>query len=189
MKYIIEEDYLVVDLETTGFTPNPKIVNGQIVKKGCEIIEIGVTELNKGIIKKNYSRLIKPEEPIPYHITKITNITNDMVKDSKSIEEVLPKFREFIGDKTIIGHNISFDIRFLNYFLEKLGLPLITKYICTQQMLKETGSYDGKNEKLGTACEYYDIKLLNAHRAYADTYATAKLFLKLVEVQKENLLA
>ena len=177
----------VIDLETTGYSPNiPKsypegTLNSIKNPLGSEIIEIGLTELNNLKIGKNYSRLIKPKKKVPSNITELTHITNNMLIGQKSLEEVLPKFRQYIGNSLIIGHNVGFDLRFLNYYLELMNLPIITKYICTMDMLKNTGSYKGKNNKLGTAVEYYNLKLLNAHRAYADTNATAQLFLKLLE--------
>lgn len=163
------EEYIVVDLETTGLDPY----------KGCEIIEIGITEIINGKIVKNYSRLIKPKKSIPYFITEITNIDNDMVKNEEYIENVLPRFREYIGDRTIIAHNAKFDIKFLNYYLEKMNLDPIKDYICTLELLKQNKSYKGKNKKLETACKYYNIENINAHRADSDTLATAKLFLKI----------
>ena len=165
------EEYIVVDLETTGLDPY----------KGCEIIEIGITEIINGEIVKNYSRLIKPKNIIPNFITDITNIDNDMVKNEESIDVILPKFREYIGDRVIIAHNAKFDLKFLNYYLEKMNLNPITKYICTLELLKQNKSYKGKNKKLETACKYYNIENINAHRADSDTLATAKLFLKIKE--------
>lgn len=163
----MKKDYVVVDLETTGLDPY----------KGCEIIEIGVTEINNNEIGRNYSRLIKPNGIIPTLITDITNISNEMVENEKSLEEVLPKFRQYIGDKTIIAHNAKFDLKFLNYYLNKMGLEPINNYICTLELLKQNKEYKGKNKKLETACEYYNIENKNAHRADSDTLATAKLFL------------
>ncbi|MBC8632434.1 3'-5' exonuclease [[Eubacterium] tenue] len=163
----MNKEYVVVDLETTGLDPY----------KGCEIIEIGVTEINNNKIGRNYSRLIKPNGIIPSLITDITNITNEMVENEKSLEEVLPKFRQYIGDKTIIAHNAKFDLKFLNYYLNKMGLEPINNYICTLELLKQNKEYKGKNKKLETACEYYNIENKNAHRADSDTLATAKLFL------------
>ncbi|MBC6002361.1 MAG: 3'-5' exonuclease [Paeniclostridium sordellii] len=163
----MKKDYVVVDLETTGLDPY----------KGCEIIEIGVTEINNNKIGRNYSRLIKPNGIIPSLITDITNISNEMVENEKSLEEVLPKFRQYIGDKTIIAHNAKFDLKFLNYYLNKMGLEPINNYICTLELLKQNKEYKGKNKKLETACEYYNIENKNAHRADSDTLATAKLFL------------
>jgi DNA polymerase III subunit epsilon len=166
---IMNKEYVVVDLETTGLDPY----------KGCEIIEIGVTEIKNNEIGRNYSRLIKPNGIIPSFITDITNISNDMVENEKSLEEVLPKFREYIGDKTIIAHNAKFDLKFLNYYLNEMGLEPINNHICTLELLKQNKDYKGKNKKLETACAYYNIENKNAHRADSDTLATAKLFLKL----------
>lgn len=160
-------EYVVVDLETTGLDP----------RQGSEIIEIGVTEISNGKIVRNYSRFVKPNGIIPSFITNLTHITNDMVENEDSIEEVLPRFRKYIGNKTIIAHNAKFDVNFLNYYLEKMDLEPVKNYICTLEMLKSTKSYKGKNKKLETACKYYNIENKNAHRADSDTLATAKLFL------------
>jgi len=165
----MQEEYVVVDLETTGLDPY----------KGCEIIEIGITEILNNKIVKNYSRFVKPKKEIPTFITEITNITNEMVKYEDSIEQVLPRFRKYIGNRTIIAHNAKFDLKFLNYYLKKLDLDLIENYICTLELLKKNKNYKGKNKKLETACEYYNIENKNAHRADSDTLATAKLFLRI----------
>lgn len=161
------KEYVVVDLETTGLDPY----------KGCEIIEIGITEIKGDNIGRNYSRFVKPKNHIPYFITDITNITDDMVENEEGIETVLPRFRKYLGDKTMIAHNAKFDLKFLNYYLELLNLEPITNYICTLELLKQVKSYKGKNKKLETACNYYGIENKNAHRADSDTLATAKLFL------------
>lgn len=178
------ENILVLDLETTGFSPKSKYGKGSIDNPlGAEIIEVGITEFHNLKIGKNYSRLIKPVKAVPSDIEELTHITNQMLTNQKSLREVLPPLRKFIGNNLIIGHNVTFDLRFLNYYLELMGLPLITNYVCTMNMLKtlnKLGKYNGENYKLGTAVDYYNIKLLNAHRAYADTYATACLFLKLI---------
>ena len=161
------QEYVVVDLETTGLDPY----------SGCEIIEIGITEIKNDQIVRNYSRLIKPQESIPPLITEITGITNEMVRNEETIETVLPRFRKFLNDRVMIAHNAKFDLKFLNYYLEALILEPITNYICTLEMLKQVKSYNGKNKKLETACSYYNIENKNAHRADSDTLATAKLFL------------
>lgn len=162
------KEYVVIDLETTGLSPS----------KGCEIIEIGISEIKNNEIVRNYSRFIKPEvNELPEKIVELTNITYDMLENEKTIEEVLPKFRSFIGDRTIIAHNAKFDIKFLNYYLEKLNLPLLNNYICTMEMLKQSVNYTGENNKLETACKFYGIENKNAHRADSDTLATAQLFL------------
>lgn len=161
------QEYVVVDLETTGFDPY----------KGCEIIEIGITEIIDNKIVRNYSRLIKPDNIIPPVITELTGISNEMVENEEGIEDVLPRFRKFLGDRVMIAHNAKFDLKFLNYYLKKYNLPPIDNHLCTLEMLKKCKSYKGKNKKLQTACEYYNITNENAHRADSDTKATAELFL------------
>ena len=161
------QEYVVVDLETTGLDPYC----------GCEIIEIGITEIKNDQIVRNYSRLIKPQESIPPLITEITGITNEMVRNEETIETVLPRFRKFLNDRVMIAHNAKFDLKFLNYYLRKYDLPIIENHICTLEMLKKCKSYKGKNKKLETACNYYNIVNENAHRADSDTKATAQLFL------------
>lgn len=161
------QEYVVVDLETTGFDPY----------KGCEINEIGITEIIDNKIVRNYSRLIKPDNIIPPVITELTGISNEMVENEEGIEDVLPRFRKFLGDRVMIAHNAKFDLKFLNYYLKKYNLPPIDNHLCTLEMLKKCKSYKGKNKKLQTACEYYNITNENAHRADSDTKATAELFL------------
>ncbi|HFQ7765236.1 TPA: PolC-type DNA polymerase III [Clostridioides difficile] len=163
------KEYVVVDLETTGLDPY----------KGCEIIEIGITEIKNEQIVKNYSRLIKPKGIISSFITELTHISNEMVENEEPLELVLPRFRKYIGDRTIIAHNAKFDLKFLNYYLRMLDLEPVNNYICTVELLKKCKSYKGKNKKLETACAYYNIENINAHRADSDTLATAKLFLKI----------
>ena len=163
------QEYVVVDLETTGLDPY----------NGCEIIEIGITEIKDNKIVRNYSRLIKPQGVIPSLITEITGITNEMVENEEGIETVLPRFRKFLGDRIMIAHNAKFDLKFLNYYLHKYNLDPIENHLCTMEMLKKCKSYKGKNKKLETACNYYNITNENAHRADSDTKATAELFLKI----------
>ena len=98
MSKYTDDKYIVVDLETTGLDPF----------SGCEIIEIGVTEIVNNQIGRNYSRLIKPKGIIPSHITGITSITNEMVENEQSLETVLQNFRKYVGDTTIIAHKFMF---------------------------------------------------------------------------------
>ncbi|WP_332971677.1 3'-5' exonuclease, partial [Clostridioides difficile] len=89
------------------------------------------------------------------------------------------RLRKGIGGRTIIGHHGKFDLNFLTYCLRMVDLEPINNYMCTVELLKKCKSYKGKNKKLETACAYYNIENINAHRADSDTLATAKLFLKI----------
>ena len=111
----IPNNYVVFDIETTGLDP-----------EFDEIIEIGAVKIKDGIKIDTFNSLIKPEYEIDEFITELTGITNGMVENAPSIDEVLPKFMDFIRDYIIIGHNVNFDINFIYVNLEELNIPPIT---------------------------------------------------------------
>ena len=92
---------------------------------------------------------------------------------------VLPEVRKFVGDSIVIGHNVSFDVNFLNFHFMSQKLPLIEKYICTFKSFKE--HFNFKKNNLTECCNYYGIKLEGAHNALDDTIACANLFFKEIE--------
>ena len=108
------KDYVVFDLETTGLDP-----------KSSEIIEIGALKYINDELVDEFSVLIKPKDDIPSEITNITGIDDEMVKDALSIKEILPQFIDFIGNLTLIAHNSSFDLSFIEENILKLDLPMI----------------------------------------------------------------
>ena len=83
----LDDTYVVFDLETTGFS-----------SKNDKIIEIGAVKIRNGEIIDNFSEFVNPRRPIPYKIIELTGINDDMVRDAQSIEDILPRFIEFIGD-------------------------------------------------------------------------------------------
>lgn len=92
------DSYVVFDIETTGFNS----VNDRI-------IEIGAVRVVEGEIKETFSEFVNPERPIPYKITQLTTITDDMVKDAGTIEEILPQFLKFCEGSVLVAHNAGFD--------------------------------------------------------------------------------
>jgi len=98
-----EVAFCVLDLETTGGSP-----------KDCEITEVGAVKYVGGELTGSFNTLVNPDAPIPPTITVLTGITQAMVIEAPRIEEVLPSLLEFIGNAVIVGHNIRFDISFLN---------------------------------------------------------------------------
>ena len=96
------DSYVVFDIETTGFNS----VNDRI-------IEIGAVRVVEGEIKETFSEFVNPERPIPYKITQLTTITDDMVKDAGTIEEILPQFLRFCEGSVLVAHNAGFDTGFI----------------------------------------------------------------------------
>lgn len=167
--------YVVLDIETTGTHP---------IKN--EIIEIGAVYVEDGQVVKKFNELICPKESISEYITGITGITDEMVADAPSIEEIMPKFIEFCGDAPLIGHNIIlFDYRMLKAKAVALGFEFerqgVDTLIISRKMLQDLPS-----RKLGNLCAHYKISLENAHRAYDDAYATYELFRHLEQDFKDK---
>ena len=106
------DSYVVFDIETTGFNS----VNDRI-------IEIGAVRVVEGEIKETFSEFVNPERPIPYKITQLTTITDDMVKDAGTIEEILPQFLKFCEGSVLVTHNAGFDTGFIRENAKRLNLP------------------------------------------------------------------
>ena len=160
----IDTEYCVFDLETTGIS--------HITEK---ITEIGAIKIKNGEIVDTFETFVNPEKPIPEEVVNVTHITDDMVKDSPTIEEIMPKFLEFIGDSVLVAHNADFDIGFMRYNCENLGLPFEHTHIDTLRLAKaifpEYGRY-----RLGYIAEKLNIKVDVAHRALDDVKTLVKVF-------------
>ncbi|MDA8233744.1 MAG: PolC-type DNA polymerase III, partial [Clostridia bacterium] len=168
-------EYIVFDLETTGFSPN---VN--------EIIEIGAVKVLDGTVTQRFSSFVKPEHPIPYEITQLTGITQDMVAEAPPISEVLPRFMEFAGDGVLVAHNAFFDTGFLRvklsqYLGRSLDNPILDTLGLARALLPNL-----KNHKLKTVTSEFEITLENHHRAVDDAEATTQVFLKLLNLCQEQ---
>lgn len=159
-----EKDYVVFDLETTGMS-----------KEKNKIIEIGAIKVKSNEIVGTFNVLVDPETPITGYVSKLTNITNEMVKDKSNIDEVFPLFYNFIEKLPLMAHNASFDMGFILYDAQRLGFDLNNKVIDTLK-LSRTYNKECKKHNLGYLTEYFNIKLDNAHRAYFDALATFELY-------------
>jgi len=161
--------YAIIDLETTGGRKTDKITEvAIIIHDGEKIID-------------EYSTLINPEINIPYFITNITGITNDMVADAPRFYEVAKKVVELTSDKIIVAHNASFDYHFLKNEFSSLGFEFKRKTICTVKLARKlVPALDSYS--LGELCNELGIEIVNRHRAMGDALATAKLLEYLLSI-------
>ena len=174
-KKIDEEEFVVFDIETTGF-------NSHFNK----IIEIGAVKIKAGRIIDRYSQLINPGISIPYHITEITSITNEQVANQPKIDEVIEKFVEFVGDAVLVAHNAPFDMGFIKRDVKKcLNINLENSVIDTLQMARDLFP-DLKKYGLGDLNKALGLALENHHRAVDDSQATANMFIIFLEKYKEK---
>ena len=165
---------VVFDLETTGFDPR---VN--------HIIEIGAVKIENGKIIDRMDVFVNPGVPIPFRITQLTSIDDSMVMDAKGIEEVLPQFLDFAKDAILVAHNADFDYHFVSTKAKALNLPFSAPVIDTvalsRLLLPRLSRF-----KLDTVAKELKIELLHHHRAVDDAEATARIYLKELELLEQR---
>ena len=162
--------YVVFDLETTGFSS---------IKD--KIIEIGAVKVENGVITDKFSTFVNPKVPIPFKITNLTGITDDMVMEAPDIEMILPQFLEFVGDAVLVAHNASFDVSFIEQNCRYQDItPDFTSVdtVAMARILLPTLS----KFKLNVVANALHISLENHHRAVDDAGATAEIFVKFMEM-------
>ena len=170
----LDDTYIVFDIETTGFSSIRD-----------RIIEIGAVKVENGQIVDKFSTFVNPERPIPFEITNLTSITDEMVLDAPTIEVVLPQFLEFIGEGTLVAHNAGFDVGFIEQNCRVLGLEqeftAVDTVALARVLLPTLSKY-----KLNLVAKALGISLENHHRAVDDAGATAEIFVKFVEMLKDQ---
>ena len=171
--FILNNDIVVFDIETTGLDPDI-----------CEITEIGAVKISHGEITEQFSTLIKPNSPIPLEVQKLTNITNEMVATAPKIESVIRDFYNWAQGCILSGYNvIGFDMKFITKAARKVSLVFDNEIIDTMIVVKQS-SLRLSNYKLSTVVKALNVKLIGAHRAYNDAYATAKVLMEMHRVKK-----
>jgi len=172
--YTLDETYVVYDIETTGFSYN-----------NDKIIEIGAVKICNNQVVERFSEFVNPERVIPNKIVELTQINDDMVKDADIIENVLPRFMQFVGDNPVVAHNAKFDCSFIRYNCDKLGLPfnnLILDTLALSRLLLTSI----KKHNLKAVTKHLKITLDGHHRAVVDAEATAFVLLKFFTMLKEK---
>lgn len=159
------DTFIVFDIETTGFSA-----------KNDKIIEIGAVKIKNREVVDTFSEFIYPKCRIPYKITELTGITDEMVENADPIEVVLPKFMEFIDGAAVVAHNASFDTGFIKKNCEDLGLDFTSTIVDTVPMARFLYP-ELKRVKLNLVAKYLGVSLENHHRAVDDAKATAEIFL------------
>ena len=168
---IEEASFLIVDLETTGLNP-----------ENSEIIEIAALRVEGGIVVDKFHTLVKPSIGfIPPHITKLTGITNALVVDKPTIEEVFPHFLKFSENSIIVAHNAQFDMSFLNSVSYQItGKSIQNPVLCTQNLAKRLFP-DLPSKSLVNLAYHFNIPYNKKHRALEDALVTFELFKKIVD--------
>ncbi len=163
--------YAVVDIEATG---------GNYLKG--RIIEIAVYVFDGTQIVHEYSTLINPKVSIDWYVTKLTGITNSMVKDAPTFMDVAQEIHQLISDKIFVAHDVNFDYKILKSELKRTGLVIQQPKLCTIEMSR-TVFPEQPSYSLGKLCKELgiDIPQEQRHRAAGDALATTKLLQLLLD--------
>ncbi|HSR15293.1 MAG TPA: DEDD exonuclease domain-containing protein, partial [Gemmatimonadales bacterium] len=168
---LIDVPFCVVDLETTGGSPAE-----------CAITEIGAVRYRGGLLEGTFQTLVNPGAPIPPFITVLTGITHAMVVEAPSIAEALPAFLEFLGEAVVVGHNVRFDLSFLNAAAERLGYGrLPNRSVDTAALARRMIRSEVRDLRLATLAAHFRSPVTPNHRALEDARATAHVLWGLLE--------
>lgn len=167
--------FIVVDFETTGSHP----------RHGDSIIQIGAVTIDDSIVTESFSTLINPGQAIPPFIQQLTGISDEMVADAPTLEEILPRFLPMLEGRTFVAHNASFDLQFLQEALLSQGYYTFDGYVLdtvelSRFLLPMQGSY-----RLGELADDLQIEHDRPHQADSDAMATAGLFLHLLDILEQ----
>jgi DNA polymerase-3 subunit epsilon/ATP-dependent DNA helicase DinG len=163
------DSIVALDIETTGLDPQKDA-----------IIEIGTVKFNGNRIEGEWSSLINPGRKIPPFITQLTGITDHMVLEAPSIQNVLTDLRQFVGDFSILGHNVGFDLSFLRKYGLFRGNDILDTYEIASVLLPSAGRYN-----LGALGQTLNIPLPASHRALDDARVTCAVYRSLYVIGKE----
>ena len=177
----VKEPLVILDFETTGLSPD-----------FARIIEVGAVLIEENRIVDSFSQLMNPGFYIPSVITGITGITNKMVEDMPSPEEVMPLLHHFIGNRPIMAHNASFDKKFLIAEMARADLAVRNPFLCTLKLSRRL-IHDASSYRLGFLAGYLDLDTEETgqmHRALCDVKVTFQLwkYLQNAVVRKSGLL-
>jgi DNA polymerase-3 subunit epsilon len=159
------DDYTVFDCETTGFSA-----------ENDHLLELAATRYTNGVPVDSMQSFVRYTGFIAPRITELTTISTKDVFRAPESREVLQRFRQLAGDSLLVGHNVAFDIRFVNAARKRLGAtkPLPNSFLCTQVVATRYHP-TAASHKLPDLCARFNINNKGAHRAGADVLMTAKL--------------
>lgn len=171
-----DEEWVVVDLETTGGSP----------KRGHRVTEVAAVRVSAGAIAETYSTLVNPDRRIPGMITSLTGITEAMVAGAPRFGEVAGRVAEAIEGRVFVAHNAAFDWRFLTHEMHgATGAAPKGRQLCTVRLARKL--LPGLPSRgLDALALYFGVSIESRHRALDDAVATAKLLIRFIEMLEDR---
>lgn len=164
---VFVDNYIVIDIETTGLS-----------RRHDKIIEISAVKVVNGEPTDKFDSFVNPKCKIGPFITELTGISNDDVSTAPVLEDVIVDFLEFIGNDFIVGHNVTFDIGFINEKLFDIGLysmGICNEYIDTMYLGRAVFP-DKPHHQLSDICSMLNVEYKDGHRSINDCYITQKCY-------------
>lgn len=170
----LAQRYIAFDVETTGLSA-----------QNDRIIELGAVIFEKGKIIDTFSSLVNPHQVIPYPVTMVNHITNEMLASAPEEKDIYPSFIDFMGNSLngetlICAHNARFDTSFLKETFNRLGYYANIHYVDTLALSQHL-IRDIENHKQSTVGDYFHIYNTNAHRASSDAEVCGKILWRLMD--------
>ncbi len=157
--------FAVIDFETTGMSP----------AQGARPTEVGIVLVEQDRVVDRFQSLMNAHVPIPFFITELTGITNAMVRAAPEAEEVMAQAARFVGDVPLVAHNASFDSKFWQVELARLGRPTPVPFACTVLLSRRLYPH-APSHKLGALVDHLQLpRAGRAHRALADAEMAASV--------------
>lgn len=173
-------EYAVVDVETTGGSAT----RGHRITEVCAVCLDG-----DGRFVGEFRSLVNPFRPIPPAITRLTNITDAMVRDAPSFHEIEPELRYWLEGRVFVAHNAGFDWRFVGWEMEgACGLRIEAPVLCTVRMARRLVP-EIRSRSLDALQYFFDVHNEARHRAYGDARATARVFRMLMRRAEDRAIA
>lgn len=172
---VYPESYVVLDIETTGFSAD-----------NDEIIELSAVKVVDNKVIAEFSQLVDPQRYLSTHIINLTGISQEMLVGMPNIKEALAEFVDFVSDNIIMGHNVTFDIGFINNKLQKhFNTTLDNDYVDTLAIARKFLP-DLKSKKLGSIATYFKFNTDGMHRGLKDCVVTNMCYQKFLQMHKES---
>ncbi|HKP76797.1 MAG TPA: 3'-5' exonuclease, partial [Longimicrobiaceae bacterium] len=175
-KPLRDEEWVVVDLETTGGSP----------KRGHRVTEVAAVRVSGGRITETYATLVNPDRRIPGMITSLTGITEAMVAAAPRFHQVADEVSRAIAGRVFVAHNAAFDWRFMGWEMQRAtGMAPAGRTLCTVRLARKLLP-ELPSRNLDSLANYFGVEIEHRHRALDDAVATAHILVRLLEMAEER---
>lgn len=160
-------NYVFVDVETTGARADRE-----------RVTEVAALRVEDGQIVKVVHTLLNPDKPIPYQITQLTGITNDMVADQRRFDDIADELLELFDNATMVAHHVRFDYSFLKAEFKRSGMQFRPSQLCTVKLSRYLYPHQGRH-RLSDVIAAHSFSFTSRHRAYDDAYVLWQFWQKI----------